>query len=111
MSSGDFTFLDMMNVLKWYELIPNEVKILEQHVRTKIKFQGLLAIHEDSSEILMANLVESVSSKFSLASSTELQSSRSLLANRIVRIDQEVKVMHNLIEMIDNKMGEGKQQD
>ena len=106
MSFGDdLTFLDMMNVLKWYELIPKEIKILEQHVRTKIKFQGLLALHEDSSEILMANLVESVSSKFSLASSTELQSSRSLLANRIARIDQEVKVMHNLIEKIDKKMG------
>jgi len=32
-------------------------------------------------------------------------SSRSLLANRIVRIDQEVKVIHNLIEMIDKKNG------
>ena len=106
MSFGDdLTFLDIMNVLNWYELIPKEIKILEQHVRTKIKFQGLLAIHEDSAEILIANLVESVSSKFSLASSTELQSSRSLLANRIARIDQEVKVMHNLIEKIDKKMG------
>ena len=105
MSPDDFTMLDMINVLKWYELIPNEIKILEQHARTKIKFQGLFAIHEDSSEILMANLVESVSSKFSLASNTELQSSRSLLANRIARIDQEVKVMHNLIERIDKKMG------
>ena len=108
MSFGDdLTFLDMMNVLKWYELIPNKIKILEQHTRTKIKFQGLLALHEDSSEILMANLVESVSSKFSLASNTELQSSRSLLANRIARIDQEVKVMHNLIEMIDKKIRKG----
>jgi hypothetical protein len=106
MSFGDdLTFLDMMNVLKWYELIPKEIKILEQHVRTKIKFQGLFAIHEDSSEILIANLVESVSSQFSLASNTELQSCRSLLANRIARIDQEVKVMHNLIEKIDKKMG------
>ena len=56
MSSDDFTLLDMINVLKWYELIPNEIKVLEQHARTKIKFQGLLAIHEDSSEILIANL-------------------------------------------------------
>ena len=67
MSSDDFTMLDVMNVLKWYELIPNEVKSLEQHARTKIKFQGYLAIHEDSSEILIANLVESASSKFSLS--------------------------------------------
>ena len=104
MSSEDFTLFDMMNVLKWYELIPNEIKILDQHVRTKIKFQGVVAVHEDLSERLIANLVESVSSKFSLASSTELQTSRSLLANRIVRTDQEVKVMHNLIEMIDEKM-------
>ena len=55
MSSEDFTLLDMMNVLKWYELIPNEVKVLEQHVRTKIKFQGLVAVHEDLSESLIAN--------------------------------------------------------
>ena len=107
MSSEDFTLFDMMNVLKWYELIPNEVKILEQHVRTKIKFQGLIAVHEDLSERLIANLVEDASSKFSLASSTELQTSRSLLANRIVRTDQEIIVMHNLIEMIDKKMRKG----
>ena len=104
MSIDDFTMLDVMNVLKWYDLIPNEVKILEQHVRTKIKFQGYLAIHEDSSEILIANLVESASSKFSLSSNSELQSTRSLLANRITRTDQEVKVMNNLIEMIDTKL-------
>jgi hypothetical protein len=107
MSSDDFTLLDMSNVLSWYQLIPNEIKILEQHVRTNIKFQGLVAVHEDLSERLIANLVEDASSKFSLASSTELQTSRSLLANRIVRTDQEVKVMHNLIEMIDKKMGKG----
>ena len=106
MDGGDLTLLDLMNVLAWSELIPNEVKILEQHSRTKIKFQGLVAIHEDLSERLIANLVEDASSKFSLASSTELQTSRSLLANRIVRTDQEVKVMHNLIEMIDKKIRE-----
>ena len=111
MISDNCTLCDLMNILKWYELAPNDIQTSEEHKRTKLKIQGLCAIHEDSSEILMANLVESVSSKFSLASSTELQSCRSLLANRIVRIDQEVKVMHNLIEMIDNKMGEGKQQD
>ena len=104
MSSEDFTLLDLSHVLSWYQLIPNEIKILEQHVRTNIKFQGLVAVHEDLSERLIANLVEDASSKFSLASSTELQTSRSLLANRIVRTDQEVKVMHNLIEMIDKKM-------
>ena len=104
MSSDDFTLLDLMNVISWSELIPNEIIILEQHARTKIKFQGLVAVHEDLSERLIANLVEDASSKFSLASSTELQTSRSLLANRIVRTDQEVKVMHNLIEMIDKKM-------
>jgi len=107
MDGGDLTLLDLMNVLAWSELIPNEVKILEQHARTKIKFQGLVAIHEDLSERLIANLVEDASSKFSLASSTELQTSRSLLANRIVRTDQEVKVMYNLIEMIDNKIRKG----
>ena len=105
MSSNQLTLLDFRNILECYELAPKDIQTSEQHARTKIKFQGLLAIHEDSSEILMANLVESVSSKFSLASSTELQSSRSLLANRIARIDQEVKVMHNLIEKIDKKMG------
>ena len=104
MSSEDFTLLDLMNALAWFELIPNEVKILEQHVRTNIKFQGLVAVHEDLSERLIANLVEDASSKFSLASSAELQTSRSLLANRIVRTDQEVKVMYNLIEMIDKKI-------
>jgi hypothetical protein len=53
---------------------------------------------------LIVNLVEIVSPKFSLSSNVELQTSRSLLANRIVRTDQEVKVMYNLIEMIDKKI-------
>jgi len=108
MSSGDFTFLDMMNVLKWYELIPNEVKILEQHVRTKIKFQGLLAIHEDSSEILMANLVEEIQLKYGNATFPDLQKARSLLVNRTTRTIEEIKVLSELIQKVDEKMEESK---
>ena len=108
MSSGDFTFLDMMNVLKWYELIPNEVKILEQHARTKIKFQGLLAIHEDSSEILMANLVEEIQLKYGNATFPDLQKARSLLVNRTTRTIEEIKVLSELIQKVDEKMEESK---
>ena len=108
MSSGDFTFLDMMNVLKWYELIPNEVKILEQHARTKMKFQGLLAIHEDSSEILMANLVEEIQLKYGNATFPDLQKARSLLVNRTTRTIEEIKVLSELIQKVDEKMEESK---
>ena len=108
MSSDDFTLLDMINVLKWYELIPNEIKVLEQHARTKIKFQGLLAIHEDSSEILVANLAEDIQLKFGNASFQYLQKARSLLVNRTARTNEEIKVLSQLIQKVDEKMEEAK---
>jgi hypothetical protein len=108
MSSDDFTLLDMINVLKWYELIPNEIKVLEQHARTKMKFQGLLAIHEDSSEILVANLAEDIQLKFGNADIQYLQKARSLLVNRTTRTNEEIKVLAQLIQKVDQKMEEVK---
>ena len=107
MSFGDdLTFLDMMNVLKWYELIPNKIKILEQHTRTKIKFQGLLALHEDSSEVLIANLAEDIELKYGNATFPDLQTARSLLVNRSTRTSEEIKVVSKLIQKVDEKMEE-----
>ena len=110
MSFGDdLTFLDMMNVLKWYELIPKEIKILEQHARTKIKFQGLLALHEDSSEVLIANLAEDIELKYGNANFLDLQTSRSLLVNRTTRTNEEIKVLAELIQKVDERMEKIKQ--
>ena len=110
MSFGDdLTFLDMMNVLKWYELIPKEIKILEQHARTKIKFQGLLALHEDSSEVLIANLAEDIELKYGNATFPDLQKARSLLVNRTTRTNEEIKVLAELIQKVDERMEKIKQ--
>jgi len=110
MSFGDdLTFLDMMNVLKWYELIPNKIKILEQHTRTKIKFQGLLALHEDSSEVLIANLAEDIELKYGNANFSDLQKARSLLVNRTTRTNEEIKVLAELIQKVDERMEKIKQ--
>ena len=41
MISNDFTLLDLMNILEWYELTPKDIQKSEQHKRTKIKIQAL----------------------------------------------------------------------
>ena len=108
MSSNDLTILDLRNILKWYELTPNDIQTSEQHKRTKIKIRGLLAIHEDSSEILVANLAEDIQLKFGNASFQYLQKARSLLVNRTARTNEEIKVLSQLIQKVDEKMEEAK---
>ena len=108
MISDNCTLCDLMNILKWYELAPKDIQTSEQHARTKIKFQGLLAIHEDSSEILMANLVEEIQLKYGNATFPDLQTARSLLVNRTTRTNEEIKVLSELIQKVDEKMEERK---
>ena len=104
MISNDCTLLDLMNILEWYELTPEDTQKSEQHKRTKIKIQGIRITHEDSSEQLIGNLTEEISSKFNDADFSELQQARSLLANRTTRINEEIKVLSELIQKVDKKM-------
>ena len=98
------TLCDLSNILKWYELAPKDVQVDEQHKRTEMKIRGLRAIHEDSSEILIANLAEDIQLKFGDANFSDLQKARSLLVNRSARISEEVKVYAVLIEKVNDKM-------
>ena len=100
------TLCDLSNILKWYELAPKDVQIDEQHKRTKLKIEGLRAIHEDSSEVLVANLAEEVESKYNDCSYSDLQKARSLMVNRSARISEEVKVYSELIQKVNDKMEE-----
>ena len=100
------TLCDLSNILKWYELAPMDVQVDEQHKRTEMKIRGLRAIHEDSSEILIANLDEDIQLKFGDANFSDLQKARSLLVNRSARISEEVKVYAVLIEKVNDKMEE-----
>ena len=100
------TLCDLSNILKWYELAPKDVQIDEQHKRTEMKIRGLRAIHEDSSEILVANLAEEVESKYNDCSYSDLQKARSLMVNRSARISEEVKVYSELIQKVNDKMEE-----
>ena len=104
MISDDFTLLDLMNILEWYELIPEDVQKFEQHKRTKIKIQGFRITHEDSSEQLISNLTEEIYSNYDDANFLDLQQARSLLANRTTRINEEIKVLSELIQKVDKKM-------
>ena len=104
MISNDCTLLDLMNILEWYELTPEDIQKSEQHKRTKIKIQGFRITHEDSSEQLIDNLTEEISSKFNDANFSELQQARSLLANRTTRINEEIKVLSELIQKVDKTM-------
>jgi hypothetical protein len=102
------TLCDLSNILKWFELSPKNIQTSEQHKRTKIKIQGLLAIHEDSSEVLIANLAEDIELKYGNATLSDLQKARSLMVNRTTRTNEEIKVLAQLIQKVDQKMEEVK---
>ncbi len=106
MISDNCTLCDLMNILKWYELAPKDIQTSEQHKRTKLKIQGLRAIHEDSSEVLIANLAEEIESKFNDCNLSDLQKTHSLMVNRTTRINEEIKVYSELIQKVNEKMGE-----
>ena len=76
----------------------------EQYKRTEMKIRGLRAIHEDSSEILIANLAEDIQLKFGDANFSDLQKARSLMMNRTARTREELKVLDVLLEKVDEKM-------
>ena len=108
MISDNCTLCDLMNILEWYELSPKDIQTSEQHKRTKLKIQGLRAIHEDSSEVLIANLAEDIELKYGNANFLDLQTSRSLLVNRTTRTNEEIKVLAELIQKVDEKLGDSK---
>ena len=104
MISDNCTLCDLMNILEWYELSPKDIQTSEEHKRTKLKIQGLRAIHEDSSEVLIANLAEDIELKYGNANFSDLQKARSLLVNRTTRTNEEIKVLAELIQKVDEKM-------
>jgi len=106
MISDNCTLCDLYNILQWFELTPNDIQTSEQHRRTKLKIQGLRAIHEDSSEVLIANLANDIQLKYGNANFSELQTARSLLVNRTTRTNEEIKVLSELIQKVDEKMEE-----
>tara|TARA_B110000467_G_scaffold6500_1_gene5829 strand:+ start:259 stop:585 length:327 start_codon:yes stop_codon:yes gene_type:complete len=106
MISDNCTLCDLTNILQWYESSPKDIQKSEQHKRTKLKIEGLRAIHEDSSEVLVANLAEEVESQYNDCNYSGLQKARSLMVNRTARIHEEVKVLDELIRKVDEKMGE-----
>jgi tRNA C32,U32 (ribose-2'-O)-methylase TrmJ len=106
MSSNQLTLLDFRNILECYELAPKNIQTSEEHKRTKLKIQGLRAIHEDSSEVLIANLAEDIQLKYGNATIPDLQTARSLLVNRTTRTNEEIKVLSELIQKVDKKMEE-----
>ena len=104
MISDNCTLCDLTNILQWYESSPKDIQKSEQHKRTKVKIQGLRAIHEDSSEVLIANLAEEIESKYNDVNYSDLQKAHSLMINRITRIKEELKVYSKLIQKVDEKM-------
>ena len=104
MISDNCTLCDLMNILEWYELSPKDIQTSEEHKRTKLKIQGLRAIHEDSSEVLIANLAEEVESKYNDVNYSDLQKARSMMVNRTTRINQELEVYAKLIQKVNDKM-------
>ena len=104
MISDNCTLCDLANILQWYESSPKDIQKSEQHKRTKVKIEGLRAIHEDSSEVLIANLAEEIESKYNDVNYSDLQKAHSLMINRITRIKEEINVYSKLIQKVDDKM-------
>ena len=104
MISDNCTLCDLTNILQWYDSPSEDIQKSEQHKRTKVKIQGLRAIHEDSAEVLIANLAEEVESKYNDVNYSDLQKAHSLMINRITRIKEELKVYSKLIQKVDEKM-------
>jgi hypothetical protein len=92
--------------MQWYESSPEDIQKSEQHKRTKVKIEGLRAIHEDSAEVLIANLDEEIKSKYNDVNYSDLQKAHSLMINRITRIKEEIKVYSELIQKVNDKMEE-----
>ena len=104
MISDNCTLCDLTNILQWYESSPKDIQKSEQHKRTKVKIEGLRAIHEDSSEVLIANLAEEVESKYNDVNYSDLEKAHSLMINRITRIKEEINVYSKLIQKVNDKM-------
>ena len=104
MISDNCTLCDLTNILQWYELSPKDIQKSEQHKRTKVKIEGLRAIHEDSSEVLIANLAEEIESKYNDVNYSDLEKAHSLMINRITRIKEEINVYSKLIQKVNDKM-------
>ena len=106
MISDNCTLCDLTNIMQWYESSPEDIQKSEQHKRTKVKVEGLRAIHEDSAEVLIANLDEEIKSKYNDVNYSDLQKAHSLMINRITRIKEEIKVYSELIQKVNYKMEE-----
>ena len=106
MISDNCTLCDLTNIMQWYESSPEDIQKSEQHKRTKVKIEGLRAIHEDSAEVLIANLAEEIKSKYDDVNYSDLQKAHSLMNNRITRIKEEIKVYSELIQKVNYKMEE-----
>jgi hypothetical protein len=106
MISDNCTLCDLTNIMQWYESSPEDIQKSEQHKRTKVKIEGLRAIHEDSAEVLIANLDEEIKSKYNDVNYSDLQKAHSLMINRITRIKEEIKVYSELIQKVNDKMEE-----
>ena len=104
MISDNCTLCDLTNILQWYESSTKDIQKSEQHKRTKVKIEGLRAIHEDSSEVLITNLAEEVESKYNDVNYSDLQKAHYLMINRITRIKEELKVYSKLIQKVNDKM-------
>ena len=106
MISDNCTLCDLTNIMQWYESSPEDIQKSEQHKRTKVKIEGLRAIHEDSAEVLIANLDEEIKSKYNDVNYSDLQKAHSLMINRITRIKEEIKVYSELIQKVNYAMEE-----
>ena len=104
MISDNYTLCDLTNILQWYDPSPKDIQKSEQHKRTKVKTEGLRAIHEDSSEVLIANLAEEIESKYNDVNYSDLEKAHSLMINRITRIKEEINVYSKLIQKVNDKM-------
>ena len=104
----DLTIVELENALDWYRNTTSSKYHNEEHVRSKIQIQGLLAINEDHSEPLIDELIGTVLSGLDTASNRDLQYARSLLVHRIAKIKSEIESLSHRLNQVDEKLGDSK---
>ena len=104
----DLTIVDLRNALDWYRNSTASKHHNEEHARSKIKIQGLLAINEDHSEPLVDDLIGTILSGLDTASKHDLQYARSLLVHRIAKVESEKQSLKHLLSKVDEQLGDSK---
>lgn len=104
MSSNQLTILDLKNILKWYETAKNTDN--DCQLRSYQKIKGMLIINEDLCEPIIHDLIGNVMKALHKANYNEIQFPNSLLKIRQARLNEELKIISDTLNIVKEKFGD-----